>query len=117
LKAANANTDGIYTQIYWGFFDIDPNTWKPSLNDSDGQWQDFKKLQNIKRVISFGGWAYSTEPATYNILRMAIINNRETFAANIAKFVADEGIDGVDIDREYPGVRYLSIFTLISAQS
>lgn len=108
LKAANANTDGTYTQIYWAFADIDPVTWKPVLNDTHNQWQDFKKLENVKRVVSFGGWAYSTEPATYNILRMAIINNRETFATNIAKFIADEGIDGVDIDWEYPGVSCLS---------
>jgi GH18 family chitinase len=58
----------------------------------------------VKRIVSFGGWAYSTEPATYNIIRQAIITNREVFATNLAKFVMDEGLDGVDIDWEYPGV-------------
>jgi hypothetical protein len=103
MKAKNANTDGSYTHMHWAFADIDPNTWKPVINDSAKQWEDFKKLPNMKRIVSLGGWAASTEPATYNIIRQAIINNRDTFAANLAKFVQDEGIDGVDIDWEYPG--------------
>jgi hypothetical protein len=103
LKAKNANTDGSYTHMHWAFADIDPNTWKPVINDSAKQWEDFKKLPNMRRIISLGGWAYSTEPATYNIIRQAIINNRDTFASNLAKFVQDEGIDGIDIDWEYPG--------------
>jgi hypothetical protein len=103
MKAKNANTDGSYTHMHWAFADIDPNTWKPVINDSAKQWEDFKKLPNMKRIVSLGGWAYSTEPATYNIIRQAIINNRDTFAANLAKFVQDEKIDGIDIDWEYPG--------------
>jgi GH18 family chitinase len=71
------------------------------IRDPKGQWSDFKALTGVKRIVSFGGWAYSTEAATYNILRQAIINNRDTFAANIATFLKDEGIDGVDIDWEY----------------
>lgn len=31
-------------------------------------------------------------------------SNADTFALNIAKFVKDESIDGVEIDWEYPGV-------------
>lgn len=109
LNASNANTDGTYTHMHWGFAEIDPNTWKPIITDPHGQWEGFKKLENIKKIISFGGWAYSTEPATYNIIRSAIITNRETFATNIAQFLEDEGLDGVDIDWEYPGVCYLNI--------
>lgn len=103
LKAKNANTDGSYTHVHWAFASIDPKTWKPVIKDTKGQWADFKKLP-VKRIVSFGGWADSTEPATYNIIRSAIINNGNTFANNLAQFVKDEGIDGVDIDWEYPGV-------------
>ncbi|KAF2972656.1 hypothetical protein GQX73_g874 [Xylaria multiplex] len=103
LKAENANTDGSYTHMHWGFAGIDPNTWKPIITDPHKQWEGFKALENMKRIVSFGGWAYSTEPATYNILRRAIIDNRETFTTNLAQFVRDEGIDGIDIDWEYPG--------------
>ncbi|KAI9163903.1 Killer toxin subunits alpha/beta [Paramyrothecium foliicola] len=102
LKAYNADTDGTYTHMHWGFAEIDPKTWKVVLVDPHKQWDHFKQL-GLKRIVSFGGWAYSTEPATYNIIRQAIINNRETFAQNLAQFVRDEDIDGVDIDWEYPG--------------
>ncbi|KAK4182792.1 glycoside hydrolase superfamily [Podospora australis] len=50
------------------------------------QWEKFKKLK-AKRVISFGGWGYSNEPETYNILREAMMAE----------------LDGVDFDWEYPG--------------
>ena len=103
LKAKNANTDGSYTHMHWGFGDIDSSNWSPKIKDDHKQWDDFEKLPNMKGIVSFGGWAYSTEAATYNIIRSAIIDNREVFASNLAKFVNDEGIDGTDIDWEYPG--------------
>ncbi|KAL6351717.1 hypothetical protein LRP88_15008 [Fusarium phalaenopsidis] len=102
LKAKDANTDGSYTHIHWAFASIDPNTWKPVIKQGKDQWADFKKL-NIKRIVSVGGWADSTEPDKYNIIRSAIIQNREAFASNLAQFVKDEDIDGIDIDWEYPG--------------
>lgn len=106
LLAKDANTDGSYTHMHWAFVPID-SSFKPALNDSYKQWADFKAL-NTKRIASFGGWGYSTDPATYNALRSAMsAANRATFAANIAKFVSDEGLDGVDIDWEYPGVSLL----------
>ncbi|KAL7962511.1 hypothetical protein V8C34DRAFT_325324 [Trichoderma compactum] len=103
LKAKNANTDGTYTHIHWGFATIDPSTWKPRINDTKGQWADFKRLPNVKKIVSIGGWAYSTEAATYNIIRQAIITDKNAFTTNLAQFVKDEGIDGIDIDWEYPG--------------
>ncbi|KAF5023085.1 hypothetical protein F66182_4842 [Fusarium sp. NRRL 66182] len=102
LKAKDANTDGSYTHIHWAFASIDPATWKPVIREGKSEWADFKKLK-AKRIVSFGGWADSTEPGKYNIIRSAIINNRELFATNLAKFADEEGIDGIDIDWEYPG--------------
>jgi len=115
LKAENANTDGSYTHMHWGFAEIDPTNWKVVIKDPHKQWDAFKKL-NVKRIVSFGGWAYSTEPATYNIIRQAIIANRETFATNVAQFINDEKIDGVDIDWEYPGVRFAKLFVFVQCQ-
>lgn len=103
LKAKDANTDGTYTHIQWAFLEIDPKTWKPVVKDTKKQWADFKQLKNVKRIVSFGGWAYSTEAATYNIIRSAIIDNAAAFADGIANFLKTEGLDGVDIDWEYPG--------------
>jgi GH18 family chitinase len=101
----NANTDGSYTHMHWGFLEIDPTDWTIVIKDPHKQWDAFKKLQNIKKIVSFGGWAYSTEEGTYNIIRDAIVKYRETFATNAAKFIMDQGLDGIDIDWEYPGVR------------
>ncbi|KAF2421787.1 glycoside hydrolase family 18 protein [Tothia fuscella] len=103
LQAKNANTDGTYTHIHWGFAGINPNTYGVIINDTHQQWSDFKSLPDVKRILSFGGWAYSTEPATFNIIRQAIIRNGDTFVKNLAQFVKDEGIDGIDMDWEYPG--------------
>ena len=63
----------------------------------------FQGAPNVKRIVFLGGWAYSTKPDTYQIIRSAIIN-RNTFATNLGQFAKDEDIDGIDIDWEYPGV-------------
>ncbi|CZS72048.1 unnamed protein product [Fusarium graminearum] len=102
LKAKNANTDGSYTHIHWAFISIDPLSWRPYVGEGKSQWNAFKNLK-AKKIVSLGGWADSTEPGKYNILREAIITNREKFATNLAQFAKDEGLDGVDIDWEYPG--------------
>ncbi|KAH7143395.1 glycoside hydrolase family 18 protein [Dactylonectria macrodidyma] len=94
--------DGSYTHIHWAFASIDPQTWKPVINQGKNQWRAFKNF-NQKRVVSIGGWADSTEPGKFNIIRSAIIQNRETFATNLAQFAKEEGIDGINIDLEYPG--------------
>ncbi|KAL4905791.1 hypothetical protein BDW74DRAFT_184860 [Aspergillus multicolor] len=103
LRARNANTDLSYTHMHWAFAGINTEDWTVAINDSYGQWEDFKSL-NVKRIISFGGWGFSTEPETYDVLRQAMSPaNRATFASNVAKFLSDEGLDGVDFDWEYPG--------------
>lgn len=102
LKAKNANVGGVYTHIHWAFAAIDPTSLKPIINDTDKQWADFKGLQDVKRIVSFGGWSFSTDAATFEVMRKAILENRDTFAANVLKFVQDEGLDGVDFDWEYP---------------
>lgn len=113
MHAKDANTDGTYTHMHWAFGDIDPNTWKPVIKDTHNQWDGFKGLPNMKRIVSFGGWAYSTEPATFNIIRSAIINNAEVFATNLAQWANDEGLDGIDIDWEYPGVSLVFLVPLL----
>lgn len=91
-----------YTHIHWAFLEIDEQTWKPIVKDPYKQWDGFK-TRKAKLVGSFGGWALSTDPNNYTIIREAIINHAEDFATNVAAFVKDEGIDGVDFDWEYPG--------------
>ncbi|KAL3486230.1 hypothetical protein BJX62DRAFT_246961 [Aspergillus germanicus] len=104
LRAANANTNLAYTHIHWAFIEVDPSDWSVKIADPYSQWEDFKALDDVLRIISFGGWGYSTEPETYDKLRQAMSPpNRKIFATNVAAFVTEHGLDGVDFDWEYPG--------------
>lgn len=103
---AKAVTSLQYTHMHWGFGKI-AEDMSVSVNDTYKQWDDFKRLSasGIKTVLSFGGWGDSTDPATYDILRTAVSpEGRETFTDNVASFAREQGLDGVDIDWEYPGV-------------
>lgn len=84
------------------------------------QFQQFIRLSaGPKRIISFGGWDFSTGPNTYHIFRDGVTDaNRNTLARNIAQFVLDNNLDGVDIDWEYPGVSciyFLFHFSLLTS--
>ncbi|KAH8901597.1 glycoside hydrolase [Thozetella sp. PMI_491] len=103
LQARHANTDGTYTIVHWAFATID-SSYQPQINDSYGQWDGFLGMSNVKRVISFGGWGYSTSPETYDVLREAMLPaNRDAFSTNVVNFLNDNNLDGVDFDWEYPG--------------
>lgn len=68
------------------------------------QWDKFVKLEGVKRIVAFGGWAFSNEPGTNHIIRNGVKPpNRAKFAANIVDFVNANKLDGVDFDWEYPG--------------
>ncbi|GAM43051.1 hypothetical protein TCE0_044f17555 [Talaromyces pinophilus] len=91
-----------YTHIYYGFGNI---TSDYTISISDGiMFEQFLLLQDVKRVVSFGGWDFSTNPDTYMIFREGVQEvNRATFVQNVVDFVTVTGIDGVDFDWEYPG--------------
>ncbi|KAK5995559.1 Killer toxin subunits alpha/beta [Cladobotryum mycophilum] len=103
-RAEWANTLS-YTHMHWAFADITKD-FKVTVNDTRGQWEGFLSLSSskTKRIVSFGGWGFSTDPATYQVLREAMFaENRDRFVANIVDFVKSHNLDGVDIDWEYPG--------------
>ncbi|KAM7217980.1 putative glycoside hydrolase family 18 protein [Rhypophila decipiens] len=103
MRVENANGGSRYNIIHWAFAGVNTADWTVSINDTFKQWDKFKQM-NEHKVISFGGWGYSTEPETYDVLRQAMSPvNREKFATNVAKFIQDEKLDGVDFDWEYPG--------------
>ncbi|KAL4916199.1 glycoside hydrolase superfamily [Aspergillus aurantiobrunneus] len=92
-----------YTHIHYAFGDITED-FKVDISAYHDQFIAFSRMTGIKRILSFGGWGFSTEPSTYKILRNGVTEaNRETLAANIANFIKDYDLDGVDIDWEYPG--------------
>ncbi|KAF2167032.1 glycoside hydrolase family 18 protein [Zasmidium cellare ATCC 36951] len=83
-----------YTIVHWAFANIS-DSFEPSVTPYEDGWAKFKDQTGFKRVVSFGGWTFSTAGS--------MPDNRQTFANNLAAFVQNEGIDGIDIDWEYPG--------------
>lgn len=95
-----------YTHLHFGFADISSD-YKISIDDASTKYQfnNFKYISGPKRIIGFGGWDFSTQASTYQIFRKGTSSeNRKTLASNIADFVKENGLDGVDIDWEYPSV-------------
>lgn len=97
LRAADVGVD-IYTHVHWAFASI-TDDFDVQINDTYNQWQGFLDLYRVNRILSFGGWGYSTSPATYDQLRKAIDPaNVDTFVQNIYNFVEKNGLNGIDFD-------------------
>ncbi|KAF7126015.1 hypothetical protein CNMCM5793_002374 [Aspergillus hiratsukae] len=94
-----------YTHIHFGFGTLTPE-YDVETGDvlSTYQFGEFKRISGAKKILSFGGWDFSTAPATYQIFRNGVKPaNRLTMATKIANFIKENELDGVDIDWEYPG--------------
>ncbi|KAI4685538.1 uncharacterized protein J4E84_006266 [Alternaria hordeiaustralica] len=94
-----------YTHVHFAFGTLTSN-FEVEVGDklSTYNFGEFKRIKGAKKILSFGGWAFSTEPATYSIFRDGVTSaNRMKMAVNIALFIEMHDLDGVDIDWEYPG--------------
>jgi hypothetical protein len=67
--ASQIDTDK-YTHLHFGFGVLDEN-YDVTVGDelSAYQFDEFRRLPNVKRILSFGGWDFSTFPETYQIFR------------------------------------------------
>ncbi|KAH6698447.1 glycoside hydrolase superfamily [Leptodontidium sp. MPI-SDFR-AT-0119] len=91
-----------YDVVHFSFAEITPG-FEVKITDKE-QFEEFKKQHGFKKVVSFGGWSFSTSQDSYPIFRNAVTDsNRATFAKNVASFVRTNNLDGVDFDWEYPG--------------
>ncbi|KAE8404436.1 hypothetical protein BDV37DRAFT_293915 [Aspergillus pseudonomiae] len=94
-----------YTHLHFAFGQL-TEQYEVKFEDvlTEYEFRNFMKVAGPKKILSFGGWDFSTLPATYNIFRQGVKPaNRLTMATNIANFVKANNVDGVDIDWEYPG--------------
>ncbi|KAH8703522.1 hypothetical protein BGW36DRAFT_423083 [Talaromyces proteolyticus] len=92
-----------YTHVLFAFGNI-TSDFAVSVAGAEQQFNYFTELVGMKRIISFGGWDFSTDPDTYMIFREGVTAaNRDTFVENVANFVTGNDLDGVDFDWEYPG--------------
>jgi GH18 family chitinase len=106
-----------YTNLHFGFgtlnsnYEVDTTFGDPT---TAYEFSNFLRISGPARILSFGGWSFSTDPATYTIFREGVTPaNQQTMAQNLANFIIANNLDGIDIDWEYPGVSK-STFTFMT---
>lgn len=117
LNMDATQVDQSYTHIHFAFGMID-NDFNIYQEDDmvKFQFEQFKNFQGPKRIISFGGWVFSAEAPNYQILRNGVKGpNRDKLATNLVNYVVDNGLDGLDIDWEYPSVSVPVVHLLLQA--
>ncbi|KAJ5667084.1 glycoside hydrolase [Penicillium longicatenatum] len=93
----------VLTHVYYAFGNISSD-FSINVNGYETEFSEFMELKDVKRVMSFGGWDFSTGVDTYMIFREGTTAAyRSTLVENIVNYVSDTGLDGIDIDWEYPG--------------
>jgi chitinase len=92
-----------YTHIHMSFATLNAD-FSFNISSIETQMDAFTDLLDVKRVVSVGGWAFSTDPSTYDIFREAVSTdvNRATLVTNTLNFLDQYGLDGIDWDWEYP---------------
>ena len=93
------------TQINYAFARIDPDTLTIALENEAHDQKNLAALRQLRKehphlklLISVGGWSDSQ----YFSDAAATAARREAFAASCVDFVVAQGLDGVDLDWEYP---------------
>ncbi|KAL7943679.1 hypothetical protein V8C42DRAFT_328167 [Trichoderma barbatum] len=101
MSAANLPSD--YTHMHYAFAGITAD-YKVDISKSEDQFKQFAASRQWKRILSFGGWSFSTEQDSFPIFRNTVTAaNRATFVQSVVAFVKQYNLDGVDFDWEYPG--------------
>ncbi|POR39187.1 Uncharacterized protein TPAR_00621, partial [Tolypocladium paradoxum] len=92
------------THVHFAFGGLTKD-FKVSMDGVEDQFIKFKDWKtDASKVLSFGGWAMSTDPETFQLFRDATdADNRGKFADNVVDFLNANGLHGLDFDWEYPG--------------
>ncbi|KAJ5607977.1 class V chitinase [Penicillium hordei] len=98
--------DQTWDHIHFAFANISEK-FEVDVSSVKDEFDDFKKYSSPRKkpkVLSFGGWSFSTDLDSYAIFRKGVTGEqRSLFASNVAKFADDNDLDGLDFDWEYPG--------------
>lgn len=94
-----------YNVVHFAFGGISDD-WDVDVSAVQDDFDYFAQMPgDFKKIISFGGWSFSTSQDSYPIFRQGVQKaNRQTFAKNVVAFVKKHNLDGADFDWEYPGV-------------
>ncbi|KAK3395032.1 hypothetical protein B0H63DRAFT_533483 [Podospora didyma] len=96
---------GPLTHLNLAFVNFDKNF---NLIDDNGEWVSKVVVRKFKypdlRVnIAIGGWTFNDPPtATYWSDMASTKENRGKFISSVVKYLLNYGLDGVDLDWEYP---------------
>ncbi|QGA13088.1 hypothetical protein EYB26_000733 [Talaromyces marneffei] len=93
----------VYTHIHFAFGTVTAN-FDVNISTVDYELYKFQDMTGFKKILTFGGWGFSTDPDTFQRFRDATKEeNRDTFVNNLVSFMQDHHLDGFDFDWEYPG--------------
>jgi GH18 family chitinase len=96
----NSEGSNQYTVVHNAFMNI-IDGYEISAAPYEDNWNEFLNATGFKKIVVFGGWAFSTEEFTYNIFREGVTAaDRQLFAEKVVAFVIDNNLNGVDFDWE-----------------
>jgi chitinase len=78
-----------YTHVHFAFATITPD-FKVNISGVEDQFNKMKAMdmKGAKKILSFGGWTFSTSQDSYPIFRNSVTAaNRATFASNAVQFL------------------------------
>ncbi|KAH7161122.1 glycoside hydrolase superfamily [Dactylonectria macrodidyma] len=105
MDASKLSTLTAVTHMHFAFATLTSKYEVTLAADVQDQFTKFVAMTGPwKKIISLGGWADSTDAATFQRYRYAMkAANREKFASSVLAFLTKYKLHGVDFDWEYPG--------------
>lgn len=105
LHMSVLDVDKSFTHVHFAFGGITADHQVTIPDNEKKEWDAFVKATNYpKKILAFGGWAFSNEGWEARLLREVVSPGaRNTFSDRVVKFAVDNKLNGLDFDWEYPG--------------
>lgn len=109
MTADSVNAVGAYTHIHYNYANI-TSDFKFDVSRESDEFKRFKTMELMKRIVSVGGWSFSTTATTAHILQEAFNpDNWDRFGTSIINCLKDPNVDGFNLDYQIPGVSASSL--------